>query len=133
LGQESPSTEQGVLGAADRLEELLSDSGLLLPRDGKRGGFYHFSFQEFLAAERFAVLAVDQGAEAWYALFLSRGPTAEWRYTLDFLFGAYLFRHASTQAGIRLLRCAPRRAKRGRVVRDRRRRGCVAAMTTERE
>jgi hypothetical protein len=103
FGQESPSTEKGVLDVAERLDELLSDSGLLLPREGKRAGFYHFSFQEFLAAERLAVLAADQGAEAWYALFLRRGPSAEWRYTLDFLFGAYLFRHASTQAGIRLL------------------------------
>jgi formylglycine-generating enzyme required for sulfatase activity len=103
FGQESPSTEKGVLGVAERLDELLCDSGLLLPREGKRAGFYHFSFQEFLAAERLAVLAADQGAEAWYALFLRRGPSAEWRYTLDFLFGAYLLRHASTQAGIRLL------------------------------
>ena len=103
FGRESPSTEKGVLDAAERLDELLSDSGLLLPREGKRAGFYHFSFQEFLAAERLAVLAADQGAEAWYSLFLRRGPSAEWRYTLDFLFGAYLFRHASTQAGIRLL------------------------------
>ncbi len=103
FGEESPSTEKGVLEAAERLDELLSDSGLLLPREGKRAGFYHFSFQEFLAAGRLAVLAADQGADAWYALFLRRGPAAEWRYTLDFLFGAYLFRHASTQAGIRLL------------------------------
>jgi hypothetical protein len=103
FGKESPSTERGVLEVAGRLEELLSDSGLLLPREGKRAGFYHFSFQEFLAAERLAVLAADQGAEAWYSLFLRRGPAAEWRYTLDFLFAAYLVRHASTQAGIRLL------------------------------
>ncbi len=103
FGEESPSTEQGVFNAVGRLEELLSDSGLLLPREGKRAGFYHLSFQEFLAAERLAVLAADQGADAWYALFLRRGPAAEWRYTLGFLFGAYLFRHASTQAGIRLL------------------------------
>jgi hypothetical protein len=103
FGQESPSTEKGVLDIAERVDELLSDSGMLMPREGKRAGFYHFSFQEFLAAERLAVLAADQGAEAWYALFLRRGPSAEWRYTLDFLFGAYLFRHASTQAGIRLL------------------------------
>ncbi len=103
FGKESPSTEQGVFNAVRRLEELLSDSGLLLPREGKRAGFYHFSFQEFLAAERLAVLAADQGAEAWYSLFLRRGPSVEWRYTLDFLFAAYLVRHASTQAGIRLL------------------------------
>ncbi|MCP5023840.1 MAG: SUMF1/EgtB/PvdO family nonheme iron enzyme, partial [bacterium] len=103
FGQASPSTEKGVLEVADRLDELLSESGLLLPREGKRGGFYHLSFQEFLAAERLAVLAADQGAEAWYTLFLRRAPSAEWRYTLDFLFGAYLFRHASTQAGICLL------------------------------
>ena len=103
FGKESPSTEPGVLDVAGRLEELLSDSGLLLPREGKRAGFYHFSFQEFLAAERLAVLVADQGAEAWYSLFLRRGPSVEWRYTLDFLFAAYLVRHASTQAGIRLL------------------------------
>jgi hypothetical protein len=103
FGEASPSTEKGVLEAAHRLDQLLSDSGLLLPREGKRAGFYHFSFQEFLAAERLAVLAAEQGADAWYALFLRRGPSAEWSYTLDFLFGAYLFRHASTQAGVRLL------------------------------
>jgi hypothetical protein len=101
--QAGPSTEKGVLDVIRRLDELLSDSGLLLPREGKRAGFYHFSFQEFLAAERLAVLAAEQGAESWYSLFLRRAPAAEWRYTLDFLFGAYLFRHASTQAGIRLL------------------------------
>ncbi len=56
-----------------------------------------------MAAECLAVLAADKGAEAWYSLFLLRGPAAEWHYALAFLFGAYLFRHASTQAGIRLL------------------------------
>jgi hypothetical protein len=55
FGRESPSTEKGVLDVAERLHELLSDSGLLLPREGKRAGFYHFSYQEFLAAERLAV------------------------------------------------------------------------------
>ena len=30
-----------LINAVRRLEELLSDSGLLLPREGKRAGFYH--------------------------------------------------------------------------------------------
>lgn len=45
-------TESGAADAAGRREDLLSNSGLLLPRDGGRAAFYHLSFQEFLAAVR---------------------------------------------------------------------------------
>jgi hypothetical protein len=102
-GKRARPPRRGILDVVRRLDELLSDSGLLLPREGKHADFYYFSFQEFLAAERLAVLAAEQGAEAWYSLFRRRTPSAEWRYTLEFLFGAYLFRHASTEAGVRLL------------------------------
>ncbi len=74
-----------------------------MPRESKRSGFYQFSFQEFLAAACLAVPETDQGAEAWYSLFLQRGPAAEWHCALAFMFGACLFRHVSTRAGIRLL------------------------------
>jgi predicted NACHT family NTPase len=45
-------TESGAADAAERREDLLSNSGLLLWRDGGRAAFYHLSFQEFLAALR---------------------------------------------------------------------------------
>jgi hypothetical protein len=46
------ATERGATEACAKRESLLSDSGLLLPRDNRRAAFYHLSFQEFLAAQR---------------------------------------------------------------------------------
>jgi formylglycine-generating enzyme required for sulfatase activity len=77
------TTEGGGADAASRREDLLSNSGLLLPRAERRAGFYHLSFQEFLAAvrlRRVGASAPDQ---------LKRyAATPEWRRTLTFLFCA---------------------------------------------
>ena len=54
LRGEEPSLGQGEVDAADQREELLTRSGLLLPRPNERAAFYHLSFQEFLAAQRIA-------------------------------------------------------------------------------
>ena len=43
---------------------LLSNTGLLLPRDQKKAGFYHLSFQEFLAAGRHTVQLTAPGFAA---------------------------------------------------------------------
>ena len=50
----NPAIEQGEVDAAVQREELLTRSGLLVPRPNERAGFYHLSFQEFLAAQRIA-------------------------------------------------------------------------------
>jgi hypothetical protein len=49
---DDPYNERGAVGPVARREELLTRSGLLLPRPGDRAAFYHLSVQEFLAAER---------------------------------------------------------------------------------
>ena len=52
FAQLNPAYEQGRVEPAVQREELLTHSGLLLPRPNGRAAFYHLSFQEFLAAER---------------------------------------------------------------------------------
>ncbi len=49
---QSAWSEAGFKTALDTREELLSHTGLLLPRGDRRAGFYHLSIQEFLAAQR---------------------------------------------------------------------------------
>ena len=61
----------------------MTRSGLLLPRQNDRAAFYHLSFQEFLAAQRIVRVANNLDS-----VFSARGPTAEWRSTLLFLFAA---------------------------------------------
>ena len=75
----NPSLEKGQVDSALRREELLTRSGLLLPRSNERAGFYHLSFQEFLAAQRIARIGNDLES-----VFRARGPVAEWRSTLLF-------------------------------------------------
>jgi formylglycine-generating enzyme required for sulfatase activity len=69
--------------ASDKRETLLSDSGLLLPRDNKRAAFYHPSFQEFLAAVRLRRIRDDLGE-----VLARDARKPEWRRTLRFLFCA---------------------------------------------
>lgn len=76
-------TERGALGSAGRREDLLSNSGLLLPRDGGRAAFYHLSFQEFLAADRLRRMRAPIAA-----LLARRASEPTWRRTLRFLFCA---------------------------------------------
>jgi formylglycine-generating enzyme required for sulfatase activity len=83
LSQSDPTTESGALGAATRREDLLSNSGLLLPRDNKRAAFYHLSFQEFFAAVRMRRLR-----ERTEDLLARHASTPAWHRTLTFLFCA---------------------------------------------
>jgi len=73
--------ERGAVGPVARREELLTRSGLLLPRPGDRAAFYHLSVQEFLAAER--ILRTEDDL---LSVIRARGAVAEWRPTLIFLF-----------------------------------------------
>jgi len=83
LSQSDVVTESGAAAAAERREDLLSNSGLLLPRDGGRAAFYHLSFQEFLAAVR--LRRIGETAES---LLQRYAATPAWRRTLRFLFCA---------------------------------------------
>jgi hypothetical protein len=73
--------ERGGVGPVARREELLTRSGLLLPRPGDRAAFYHLSVQEFLAAER--ILRTEDDL---LPVFRARGAVGGWRPTLLFLF-----------------------------------------------
>ncbi len=83
LSQTDATTESGALDAATRREDLLSNSGLLLPRANKRAAFYHLTFQEFFAALRMRRLP-----EKPEELLARYAPTPDWRRTLTFLFCA---------------------------------------------
>ena len=87
FAEQNPSFGRGELDAAVRREELLTRSGLLVPRPNERAAFYHLSFQEFLAAQRIA-----RGSECRVEqVFRERGTVPEWRPTLLFLFAAQVF------------------------------------------
>ncbi|MBI4756444.1 MAG: SUMF1/EgtB/PvdO family nonheme iron enzyme [Betaproteobacteria bacterium] len=93
LNRTDPLTEDGALGAAARREDLLSNSGLLLPRANRRAAFYHLSFQEFFAAVRLKYIR-----EAPASVLAAHAGVKEWRRTLTFLFCA--FADESPQAAI---------------------------------
>ena len=78
---DDPYNERGAVGPVARREELLTRSGLLLPRPGDRAAFYHLSVQEFLAAER--ILRTEDDL---LPVIRARGAVAGWRPTLMFLF-----------------------------------------------
>ena len=62
--------------ARDTREDLLTRSGLLLPQeDDRHAAFYHFTFQDFLTAERLFDLPDDKLAD----VFRRRGEFPEWR------------------------------------------------------
>ncbi len=75
------SYERQRVEPAVRREELLTRSGLLLPRPNQRASFYHLSFQEFLAAER-----ILRAEDILDPVFREHAGVAEWRPTLMFLF-----------------------------------------------
>jgi formylglycine-generating enzyme required for sulfatase activity len=83
LAKTDRASEQGGADASERRESLLSHSGLLLSRPNKRAAFYHFSFQEFLAAVRLRRVAGDSRE-----VLARHKAMAEWRRTLRFLFCA---------------------------------------------
>ncbi|NOZ54792.1 MAG: SUMF1/EgtB/PvdO family nonheme iron enzyme [Gammaproteobacteria bacterium] len=80
---EERASEGGANNAAENREDLISQSGLLLPRGEEQAGFYHLSFQEYLAAERLRVLETDLAT-----CLRKYAATPEWRRTLMFLFCA---------------------------------------------
>jgi len=83
LSRSDPTSESGAVDAATRREDLLSNSGLLLPRGEGRCGFYHLTFQEFLAALR--LRAIDEDPHHTLA---SHAGNRAWHRTLVFLFCA---------------------------------------------
>ncbi len=87
FAEQNPSFGRGELDAAVQREELLTRSGLLVPRPNERAAFYHLSFQEILAAQRIA-RGTDRRVEE---AFGERGAVPEWRPTLLFLFAAQVF------------------------------------------
>ena len=94
--------QSGFDGTVATREQLLSHSGLLLPSGDEKGSFYHFSIQEFLAAQRLW----DQASEhkQLVRLFCERSKMAEWHNTLSFLFGTVLGKCEDPERGIRLVR-----------------------------
>lgn len=78
---DDPYREHGAVGPVAQREELLTRSGLLLPRARDRAAFYHLSVQEFLAAER--ILRTEDNL---FPVFRVRSAVAAWRPTLMFLF-----------------------------------------------
>jgi len=94
-------TESGFKNALETREELLSHTGLLLPRGDRRAGFYHLSIQEFLAAQR--LLDVAGEGDRLFGVFSARAAVAEWRNTLSFLFASQLGKSTSPERSIRLL------------------------------
>jgi len=92
----NPATEAGTTAVAERRDELLAHSGLLLARGTGKAGFYHLSFQEFLAAEH---LARTRREPDWFAdVVAARALVPEWRLTLSFLFGRMLERNGEQWA-----------------------------------
>ncbi len=92
-------TEEGYLGVAATREKLLSDSGLLLQRDGNRAGFYHLSIQEHLAAQ----WLLEREEADLAQVFRQRSAAPEWRNTLSFAFGALLAKSEEPTKSVQLL------------------------------
>ena len=82
----SAVTFTGYKNALETRDELLQRSGLLLSRGDQKAGYYHFTFQDFLAARRLA----DIQRERLFEIFCERAETTEWRNTLSFLFSSEL-------------------------------------------
>lgn len=68
--------------ALEMREDLLSNSGLLLPGGENSASFYHLSIQDFLAAERLD--GIRAKAEDWLACAAMK---ASWRQAFRFWFG----------------------------------------------
>ncbi|MBM4199881.1 MAG: hypothetical protein FJ189_01165 [Gammaproteobacteria bacterium] len=77
------ASEGGADLAAEKRDDLVTRSGLLLPRGEGHAAFYHFSFQEYLAAERLFALDTELAAN-----LRQYAATPEWRRSLLFLFCA---------------------------------------------
>ncbi len=91
--------ERGYKDVVEAREQLLSDSGLLLPRSDRRAAFYHLSFQDFLAAQR--LLDKDEGR--LFDIFLERSTVPHWRHCISFVYAALLSRNSTPERATRLL------------------------------
>ena len=97
---ESPETEPGSQHTLETREQLLSETGLLLPQGNQQAGFYHLSIQEFLAAQW--ILNLGNTTEQLFDVFRNRAIVVEWRKTLSLLF-ACLVAKFTPKHGITLL------------------------------
>jgi formylglycine-generating enzyme required for sulfatase activity len=93
-------TEDEKRGVEEARDALLSETGLLLPRDEHRAAFFHLSFQEFLAAQRFAEVESDALREA----IASRAVVPEWRNTLSFVVGNILATSTTPERAVKLVK-----------------------------
>ena len=91
--------ERGYKDVVEAREQLLSDSGLLLPRSDRRAAFYHLSFQDFLAAQRL----LDKDEDRLFDMFLERSKEPHWRHCLSFVYAALLSRNSTPERATRLL------------------------------
>ncbi len=92
-------TQSGFEDLQGRREQLLSQTGLLVPRGDDEAEFYHLSIQEFLAAQWLWAVSSDRLSE----VIVQRAEVPEWRNTLAFLFGTQLSKVAVPDPSIRLL------------------------------
>ncbi|MEM9387860.1 MAG: SUMF1/EgtB/PvdO family nonheme iron enzyme [Pseudomonadota bacterium] len=76
--------EAALAQPAQRREQLLSRSGLLLPAGDDRLQFFHLSFQEFLTADY--LLRTQRTDDRLLRVMRERGSEKAWRPTLMFLF-----------------------------------------------
>ena len=77
--QQRRYTDAGFQDLVECREQLLSQTGLLLPRGPEQASFYHLSIQEFLAAQRVWDLDSDKLAD----VFRRRAAVPEWHNTLS--------------------------------------------------
>jgi hypothetical protein len=96
---ESDWTERGFTSTVEAREDMLTQSGLLITTAKERAGFYHFSFQEYLAARRF----LEAEEARLPAAFSERAERAEWRNTLSFAFSSLLSSGVSPARAVRFL------------------------------
>ncbi len=84
--EKNPETESGGSGVVSARDELLAKSGLLLSSQSRHAAFSHWSFQEFLAAERVTTLC-RANEDQLLGEFCRWSVLSGWRPTLSFLFG----------------------------------------------
>ena len=81
----NPETESEVMLVDGAREELLNRSGLLLSSRSKHAAFSHWSFQEFLAAERMTTIC-HANEDQLFKQICEWSSLIGWRPTLSFLF-----------------------------------------------
>ena len=94
----NPTTEGDAIQVAERSEDLLNNSGLLLPAGEGKVAFYHLIFQDFLAAERL----VREG-QSFAAMLIEYACHAEWRRCLMFQFAREVEKSGNVDRPLALL------------------------------